>query len=182
MAAPCSSSTKGPSLVNSSWRLSVWLPALRQAGLDRKRNGRHLGLHDLRSMNASIMDLEGVDTKTAQFRRSHASSQPATGWVTCTPEPPPGETGWRRRRSAPSCAAIPAKLPKPGDKWVMKTGSGSGAPLHFQHRCWSGRVSEDRFGALPNVPTENVMGGRGMTRISSWREWGPARTWPGCAW
>lgn len=51
------------------------LPPLRRAGLDRKRNGRYLGLHHLRSMNSSIMDHEGVDTKTARFRRGHASGQ-----------------------------------------------------------------------------------------------------------
>jgi integrase len=64
---------KGGALNYSSWRRYVWLPALPKAGLDRKRNGRHLGVHDLRSMNASIMDHEGVDATTARFRRGHSS-------------------------------------------------------------------------------------------------------------
>jgi integrase len=66
---------RGRPLSYSSWRINVWLPALAKAKLDRKRNGRYLGFHDLRAMNASIMDHEGVDAKTARFRRGHASGQ-----------------------------------------------------------------------------------------------------------
>ncbi len=46
----------------SSWRTNVWIPALKRAGLAQKKtNGQYLGLHDLRSMNRSIMDAQGVD-------------------------------------------------------------------------------------------------------------------------
>jgi hypothetical protein len=41
----------------------------------RSTYSSYLGLHDLRSMNSSIMDREGVDTKNAQFRRGHGIGQ-----------------------------------------------------------------------------------------------------------
>ena len=61
----------GRPLIYSSWRLRVWLPALRQVGLAERRGGRYLGFHDLRSVNASIMVAQGVGPKTAQVRFGH---------------------------------------------------------------------------------------------------------------
>lgn len=63
---------RGRPVIYSSWRLRVWLPALRQVGLAERRGGRYLGFHDLRSVNASIMVAQGVDPKTAQVRFGHA--------------------------------------------------------------------------------------------------------------
>ena len=66
----------GQPLSYSSWRDKFWLPALRKAGLAQKKpNGQYLGLHDLRSMNASIMEHQGVDGVTARFRRGHSVGQ-----------------------------------------------------------------------------------------------------------
>jgi integrase len=74
--APVFVNNRGRALSYSSRRTSVWVPALHRAGLARKKtNGQYLGLHDLRSMNSSIMNDQGVDNKTAQFRRGHANGQ-----------------------------------------------------------------------------------------------------------
>jgi hypothetical protein len=67
--------TGGP-LTYNSWH-KIWRKALKQAGLDwTKRNGQHLGLHDLRSMNRSIMNAQGVDQTAARFRFGHANGDP----------------------------------------------------------------------------------------------------------
>ena len=58
--------SKGRPLTNSSWRRSVWLPAVKAARLEG------LKLQDLRSVNASIMVAQGIDAKTAQDRLGHA--------------------------------------------------------------------------------------------------------------
>jgi hypothetical protein len=67
--------SKGSPLSYSPWRRSLWLPALRRAGLDQKRNGRHLGFHDLRPVDASIMNAEGVDPRTALARLGHSNME-----------------------------------------------------------------------------------------------------------
>jgi hypothetical protein len=67
----------GSPLCYSSWRDNFWVPALHRAGLAQKnKNGRYLGLHDLRSMNRSIMNAQGVDLTTARFRFGHANGDP----------------------------------------------------------------------------------------------------------
>ncbi len=38
----------------------------------KKPNGQYVGHHDLRSMNASIMEHQGVDGVRARFRRGHS--------------------------------------------------------------------------------------------------------------
>ena len=63
--------TGGP-LTYNAWH-KIWRKALVKAGLDwKKRNGQHLGLHDLRSMNRTIMNEVGVDQTTARKRFGHA--------------------------------------------------------------------------------------------------------------
>jgi hypothetical protein len=67
--------TGGP-LTYNAWH-KIWRKALAAANLDwTKRNGQHLGLHDLRSMNRSIMNAAGVDLTTARFRFGHANGDP----------------------------------------------------------------------------------------------------------
>jgi hypothetical protein len=62
--------TVGPMTYNA-WH-KLWRKALVKAGLDwKKRNGQRLGLHDLRSMNRSIMRSQRVDDTTARFRFGH---------------------------------------------------------------------------------------------------------------
>jgi hypothetical protein len=65
--------TGGP-LTYDAWH-KIWLKALTKAGLDwKKKNGQRLGLHDLRSMNRSIMMSQGVDDTTARFRFGHSTN------------------------------------------------------------------------------------------------------------
>jgi hypothetical protein len=65
----------GGLLTYGSWR-NTWLKALTKAGLDwRKKNRHHLGHHDLRSMNRSIMNEVGVDPTTARARFGHAGTR-----------------------------------------------------------------------------------------------------------
>ena len=65
--------TGGP-LIYNAWT-KLWRKALVKAGLDWvKDNGQHLGLHDLRSMNRTIMSETGVDQTTARKRFGHAGS------------------------------------------------------------------------------------------------------------
>jgi hypothetical protein len=67
--------TGGP-LTYNAWH-KVWRQALRDAGLDwKKKNGQRLGLHDLRSMNRSIMNAQGLDLTTARVRFGHADGDP----------------------------------------------------------------------------------------------------------
>jgi hypothetical protein len=66
----------GGTLTYNAWR-NIWINALDKVGLDwRKRNGQRLGMHDLRSMNHSIMTATGVDQTTSRFRFGHADGNP----------------------------------------------------------------------------------------------------------
>jgi hypothetical protein len=66
--------TGGP-LTYNAWH-KIWCKALVKAGLDwKKKNGQRLGLHDLRSMNRSIMRSQAVDDTTARFRFGHADDE-----------------------------------------------------------------------------------------------------------
>jgi hypothetical protein len=63
--------TDGP-LTYNAWH-KLWRRALVKAELNwTKHNGQHLGLHDLRSMNRTIMNEVGVDQTTARARFGHA--------------------------------------------------------------------------------------------------------------
>jgi hypothetical protein len=54
----------------------LWRKALVRAGLDwKKETGQRLGLHDLRSMNRTIMEEVGVNGVTARKRFGHAGSR-----------------------------------------------------------------------------------------------------------
>jgi hypothetical protein len=65
----------GGPLTYNAWH-KIWRKALVRAGLDwKKRNGQRLGLHDLRSMNRSIMNKAGVDPTTARKRFGHAGTR-----------------------------------------------------------------------------------------------------------
>ena len=65
--------TGGP-LTYSAWH-KLWRKALVKAGLTwKKENGQSLGLHDLRSMNRTIMNEVGVDPTTARGRFGHAGT------------------------------------------------------------------------------------------------------------
>jgi hypothetical protein len=55
-----------------------WRSALKRAGLDqRKPDGHFLGTHDLRSMNRSIMDDQGIPPAVARDRFGHSSGTSA---------------------------------------------------------------------------------------------------------
>ena len=57
---------EGGPLRYSNWRRRVWLPAVAAAGCPGA------GFHDLRRLNATTLDVEGIDVKTAQTRLGHA--------------------------------------------------------------------------------------------------------------
>jgi Phage integrase family len=65
----------GEGMSYNAWH-KLWRKALVRAGLDwRKSNGQRLGLHDLRSMNRTIMEEVGVSGVTARKRFGHAGSR-----------------------------------------------------------------------------------------------------------
>ncbi len=64
--APVFASRDGEPLDYSNWRVRVWLPARKAAGLSQ------LTFHDLKHTAATLLVEEGVDIKTAQTRLGHA--------------------------------------------------------------------------------------------------------------
>ena len=59
---------RGGPLRSSSWRRSVWMPALHQAHIDDLR------IHDMRHTAASLMISSGASIKVVQRRLGHASA------------------------------------------------------------------------------------------------------------